>query len=135
MKIFISIIIALVVGFLVGFIPLSLKNSELVAKLRMCGDNLKNVYERLEIAENSLGAQNELIGTYKSILEKNYGVAQKRISSSFEKAKPLAEKGIEPYVGFVARRDSLIAAIAKGDRDTEPNIRAALISLYLEETK
>lgn len=132
MKSFLTILVALVVGFLIGFVPLAAQKAELEGKIKSCAENLKNVYDRLEIAEGSLATHNLLIGAFRAVLEKNYGIAQERVSEALDKAKPLAEKGIDPYPSILAQRDNLIASVARGDKDTEREVRAVLLSLYQE---
>jgi len=130
MKYFITILICLVVGFLIGFIPLSMKKAELKSQLDDCGDNLKNVYERLEISEARRIALHSFIGAYRAASDKNFGIARNRAIAGFDKGEILAEKSVDPYSELVSKRDEILSALAAGGKDAEPKMRLFLFSLY-----
>ncbi|RKZ29972.1 hypothetical protein DRQ36_07055 [bacterium] len=133
MKIFLAIVISLVVGFLVGFIPPTVAKAELKGELMTCGDNLKNVYERLEIAEAYQRSLLEFIGAYKATASKNYGIAQERAISGFDMSKPLVKADISEFVELAPRRDEIVSVLAKGGEDAEPTMRELLFGLYRGE--
>jgi len=133
MKYVLIIVICLVAGFLIGYIPMAVKKAELNSELNACGDNLKNVYERLEIAENYQVSLNLFIGAYEATAKRNYGIAKNRAIAGFEKSKSLAEKGISPFAEIAPRRDEIVALLAKGGDNAEPEMRLLLFSLYKGE--
>ena len=133
MKYVISGLICLIIGFLVGFIPMSMKKAEMQNQLNDCGANLKSVYDRLEYNEPYRIALNEFIGALEAADSKNFGIAKTRAIAGFDRAKPLAEKGISPFVEAASKRDEIIAVLAKGGKDAEPTMRLFLFSLFKGE--
>ncbi|GEM_PF-3149542 len=133
MKFVISGLICLIVGFLIGFVPMSMKKVEMQKQLEDCGDNLKMVYERLEFSEPYRIALNEFIGAYMATMNKNYGIANTRAISGFERAQPLADKGTSPFAEAAKQRDAVVAALAKGGNTAEAEMRLFLFSLYKGE--
>ncbi len=133
MKYVISGLICLVIGFLVGFIPMSMKKAEMQNQLEGCGDNLKSVYERLELNEPYRIALNEFIGAYEGASNKNFGIAKTRAIAGFDRAQSLADNGISPFAEAASKRDEIVAALAKGGEDAEPTMRLFLFSLFKGE--
>ncbi len=132
MKIFLAIVIALIVGFLVGYAPMALNKAELTSELDTSRDALKLSEERAEKAELNGAALNDFIGAYRAAMEKNYGIAQTRAISGFQRAKALSEMGIEPFGKIVSRRDEIVSILAKATDDAQPEVRLLLFSLYKE---
>ncbi|MCK5833385.1 hypothetical protein KAH81_06920 [bacterium] len=133
MKYVISGLICLIIGFLVGFVPMSMKKAEMTKQLEDCGDNLKSVYDRLEISEPYRIALNEFIGAYEASANKNFGISKTLAVSAFDRVQPLAEAGISPFAEAVSKRDDIIATLARGDDKTEVEMRLFLFSLYKGE--
>jgi hypothetical protein len=130
MKTFLTILISVTVGFLIGYIPMALGKAELKGQLKACDDRIAVLNEKNERTEASAGCLNSFIGAYEATWNKNFGIAQTRASEAFDKAKIPANKGIEPFASVVGKRDEIIAALAKGDRDAEPKLRLVLFALF-----
>lgn len=133
MKMVLAIVVSLVIGFLVGFVPMSMKRAELnaeVTTLRTMLDEAKAVAEVVELERVTLNA---FIGAYEGAMNKNYGIAQNRAISGFDKAEILAVRGISPYSNIVSLRDETVSILAKATDDAQPKVRLLLFSLYKEK--
>lgn len=133
MKFVIFGLICLVIGFLIGFVPMSMKKVEMQKQLEACGENLKMVYDRLEFSEPYRQSLNEFIGAYEATMNKNYGISSTRAIAGFERAQPLADKGISPFAEAAKKRDQIVAALAKGGNTAEAEMRLFIFSLYKGE--
>jgi hypothetical protein len=110
-----------------------MKKAEMQNQLEGCGDNLKSVYERLELNEPYRIALNEFIGAYEGASNKNFGIAKIRAIAGFDRAQSLADNGISPFAEAASKRDEIVAALAKGGEDAEPTMRLFLFSLFKGE--
>jgi len=132
MKLFLAIVISLVIGFLLGFVPMSIKRAELnseIESMRVMLDETKNTAEK---AQQELVVLNAFIGAYEGAMNKNYGIAQTRAITGFDKAEILAEKGVSPYGDIVSLRDETVSILAKATDDAQPKVRLLLFGLYKE---
>ena len=130
MKYLILVVVCLLVGFLAGFVPTTLKNSELKGELTRCGDNLKDVYDRLEVSEPYRMALVNFVGAYEATWSKNFGIAKTRAIEGFDRAEKLAEEGVNPFGEIAARRDEIVGVLSAGGEDAEPKMRTLLFELY-----
>lgn len=133
MKIFLAIIISLVVGFLVGFVPMSMQKAELNSEIVELEEELDETRTKLETAQLELTTLNAFIGAYEGAMNKNYGIAQNRAITGFDKAEVLAKKGVTPYGEIISRRDEIVSILAKATEDAQPKVRLLLFSLYSEK--
>jgi len=133
MKTFLAVVISLVVGFLAAFIPMSLKTAELKSEIATMQGSMTELKTRVEISELERQTLNSFIGAYESAMSKNYGIAQTRAITGFDKAEILAAKGIDPYGAIAPRRDEIVSILAKATEDAQPKVRLLLFGLYKEK--
>lgn len=133
MKIFLAILISLVIGFLVGFVPMSMKRAELKSENAELQEMLEKTRRDAEISELERVTLNAFIGAYESAMNKNYGIAQTRAITGFDKAEILTGRGVSPYGDITSQRDEIISILAKATEDAQPKVRLLLFSLYKEK--
>ncbi|HDR91483.1 MAG TPA: hypothetical protein ENN75_04460 [candidate division Zixibacteria bacterium] len=132
MKLFLAIVISLVIGFLIGFVPMSMKRAELnseIEELRVLLDEAKHLAQK---AQDELSVLNAFIGAYEGAMNKNYGIAQTRAITGFDKAEVLAKRGVAQYGDIISLRDETVSILAKATDDAQPKVRLLLFSLYRE---
>ncbi len=133
MKIFLAILISLVIGFLISFVPMSMKRAELKSE----NVELQELFEKsrrdAEISELERMTLNAFIGAYEGAMNKNYGIAQTRAITGFDKAEILAKRGVSPYGDITSQRDEIISILAKATEDAQPKVRLLLFNLYKDK--
>jgi len=132
------LVVLFLIGFLLGYIPQKSRLTEAKAANEKLTAQVLQLQENLDTARFSLklaSLRDQLTFIHLQVLDKNYGIATQLSSRYFDGVREAMDQAKNTEIrdflsSLLKNRDSITAALSKGDPEVESRVRKMLIDFH-----